>query len=60
MDAVKFVREFYTYDPETRTKKLDARWHYDLKKFPYGPILAENLSIPEKQKKGKKKVGESE
>ena len=57
MDATKFIREFYVYDYDTRTKKLDSRWHYDLKKFPNGPILTEDFSHPEKEKKKKKKVG---
>jgi len=61
MDAVKFVREYFTYDWETRTKKLDSRWHYDLKKFPNGPILVEEFNFPEKEKrKRKNKVGDQE
>lgn len=58
--STKFIREFYTYNSETRTKKLDARWHYDLKKFPYGPILTEEFDLPPKQKKKRKKVGREE
>ena len=60
MDVTKFTREFYTYDYDTRTKKLDARWHYDLKKFPNGPILTEEFDLPPKEKKKKKKVGGKE
>lgn len=51
----KFVREYFTYDYDTRTKKLDSRWHYDLKKFRNGPVLVEDFSAPEKEKKKKKK-----
>jgi hypothetical protein len=59
MDSPKFVREYYTYDWETRTRKLDSRWHYDLRKFPYGPVLVEEFNFPEKEKKKrKKKVGD--
>lgn len=55
----KFIREFHSFNPETGTTKLDARWHYDLEKFPNGPILAEDLnpmkeSKPEKTKKKRK------
>jgi hypothetical protein len=57
----KFVREYYDYDWDTKTKKLSSRWHYDLKKFPNGPILVEEFDLPEKEKKkGKKKVGKEE
>ena len=51
----KFVREYFTTNWETREKKLDSRWHYDLKKFSRGPILVEDFSAPEKEKKSKKK-----
>lgn len=55
MVADKFTREFYSYDHETRTKKLSSRWHYDLKKFANGPILVEELDLePKKSKKEKK------
>lgn len=58
--TTKFVREYYNYDPETRVKTLDSRWHYDLKKFRYGPILVENFSSPEKEKNlRKKRVGKN-
>lgn len=56
----KFVREYFTYDFDTRTKKLDSRWHYDLKKFSRGPVLVEDFSAPVKEKKKKKKVGGEE
>lgn len=57
----KFVREYYEYDWETKAKKLSSRWHYDLKKFPRGPILVEEFIFPEKEKKKrKKKVGNEE
>jgi len=58
--STKFVREYFTYDFDTRTKKLDSRWHYDLKKFHNGPVLVEDFSAPEKEKKKKKKVGKGE
>lgn len=46
----KFVREYYDIDPETNTKKLSSRWHYDLEKTKYGPVLVENFNLPrEKQ-----------
>jgi hypothetical protein len=51
----KFVREYYTFSWETREKKIDSRWHYDLKKFPYGPVLVEEFNLPAKEKKSKKK-----
>lgn len=61
MDAIKFVREYFSYDYDTKTKKLASRWHYDLKKFPYGPVLVEEFDFPVKEKKTrKKKVGEEE
>lgn len=57
----KFVREFFDYDWETKTKKLSSRWHYDLKKFPNGPIMTEEFIFPEKEKrKRKSKVGDQE
>ena len=57
MDVVKFIRDYYTYDYETRTKKLSSRWHYDLKKFVNGPVLVEDFtSTEEETKKRKKKV----
>lgn len=31
------------------------RWHYDLNKFRYGPIMTENLELPKKEKVAKKK-----
>lgn len=51
----KFVREFYSFDWDTRVKKLESRWHYDLKKFRNGPILVEEFDLTEKEKKSKKK-----
>lgn len=54
----KFTREYFTFDFDTRTKKLVSRWHYDLKKFRNGPILVEEFDFPAKEKKKKKKVGE--
>lgn len=53
----KFIREFYEYDWETKTKKLSSRWHYDLEKFPNGPIQTEEFILPPKEKKTRKKVG---
>ena len=49
----KFVREYYSQDPETGAERLDARWHYDLERFPYGPVLTENFDANPK-KVGKK------
>lgn len=54
MDSVKFVREYFQYDYDTKTKKLASRWHFDLKKFPNGPILVEEFDFKEKEKKVKK------
>ena len=51
----KFTREFYSYDYETKTKKLSSRWHYDLKKFANGPILVEELDFDDKKSKKQKK-----
>jgi hypothetical protein len=51
----KFTHEYYDYDSETKTKKLSSRWHYDLKKFPYGPTLVEEFNLPAKEKKKRTK-----
>jgi hypothetical protein len=56
MDATKFVREYFTYDYETRTKKLSSRWHYDLKKFANGPVLVEEFDFAEEETKKRKKT----
>lgn len=48
---VKFVQEFYIKDIETGEKILESKWHYDLKKTPYGPVLVENFILPKKEKK---------
>lgn len=52
-----FVREYYEYNREAGTKKLLARWHYNVKKFANGPILVENFDNVdlEKKKSSKKK-----
>lgn len=42
----KFIQEF-----KDDQGKVIARWHYDRDKFPYGPILTENLDLPKKEKK---------
>jgi hypothetical protein len=55
MVADKFTREFYSYDYETKTKKLSSRWHYDLKKFANGPILVEELDLDDKKTRKQKK-----
>jgi hypothetical protein len=47
----KFVREFLDDN-----KKVVARWHYDLNKFPNGPIMTENLDLPRKESAKKKKI----
>lgn len=46
----KFIQEF-----KDEEGKVVARWHYDRDKFPNGPILCENLDLPRKEKKKKKK-----
>ncbi len=46
----KFVVEY-----RDDKNKLTDRWHYDLNKFPHGPIMTENLELPAKEKKSKKK-----
>jgi hypothetical protein len=57
--STKFVREYFSYNSETREKKIDSRWHYDLNKQPYGPILVEEFNLPRpEKKKRKKKVAE--
>ena len=57
--STKFVREYFSYNAETREKKIDSRWHYDLNKHPYGPILVEEFNLPRpEKKKRKKKVAE--
>lgn len=55
MDSVKFTRDYFQYDYETRTKKLVSRWHFDLKKNRNGPILVEEFDFEEKNTKKKKK-----
>jgi hypothetical protein len=47
----KFVREFLDDN-----KKVVARWHYDLNKFPNGPVMVENLDLPRKESVKKKKI----
>lgn len=56
MKETKFVREYR----DEVTKKVTARWHYDLTISKYGPILVENFDLPpkEKKKRSKKKVVE--
>lgn len=51
----KFVIEYSTTDPGTRVKKVESRWHYDLKKFRNGPVLVEEFNLPPKEKEPKKK-----
>lgn len=60
MDVIKFVRDYYQYDYETRTKKLISRWHYDLKKSPNGPVLVEEFDFNQKETKKRKKKDTSE
>ena len=45
----KFVVEY-----KDSQGNVTDRWHYDLNKFRNGPILTENLEIPQKEKKSKK------
>ena len=56
MKETKFVREY----TDEVTKKLTARWHYDLLINKYGPTLVENFDLPpkERKKRTKKKVAE--
>jgi hypothetical protein len=49
----KFVVEY-----KDDQKKVVARWHYDLDKFPNGPILTEELNIPKPEKKKRKKTNQ--
>lgn len=46
----KYIVEYFNDN-----KEVVARWHYNLDKFPNGPIMTENLEIPPKEKKSKKK-----
>jgi len=46
----KFIQEFLD-----ENKKVVERWHYNLDKFPNGPIMTENFELPAKEKKSKKK-----
>lgn len=41
----KFIVEYFDTD-----KRVTDRWHYNLDKFPNGPILTENLDLPKKEK----------
>jgi len=50
MKEIKFVREYI----DDVTKKVTARWHYDLSITKNGPILAEDLVLPPKEKKSRK------
>lgn len=47
----KFIVEF-----TNENKKVVSRWHYNLDKFPNGPILTENLDLPSKERKSKPKI----
>lgn len=47
----KFTREHTNAEG-----KLISRWHYDLDKFPNGPILCENFDLPTKERKSKPKI----
>ena len=46
----KYVVEYKDYQGN-----VTDRWHYDLTKFRYGPIMTENLELPKKEKVAKKK-----
>lgn len=46
----KFIQEF-----KNDEGKVIARWYYDKDKFPNGPIMTEDLDLPRKEKKKKKK-----
>ena len=45
----KFIREY-----KDSQGNVTDRWHYDLDKFRNGPILTENLELPQKEKKSRK------
>lgn len=47
---IKFVVEYKDGDGN-----VTDRWHYDLNKFRYGPIMTENFELPKKEKVVKKK-----
>lgn len=49
----KFVVEY-----KDDQKKVVSRWTYDLNKNPNGPILTEELNLPRKEKKTKKKTNQ--
>ena len=55
--SVKFIQEYYDNDPETGNKILSSRWHYDLDKTKFGPILVENfnLSVEKEEKEVRKR-----
>ena len=46
----KYIVEYKDYQGN-----VTDRWHYDLNKFRYGPIMTENLELPKKEKVAKKK-----
>jgi len=47
MKETKFVREY----TDEVTKKVTARWHYDLTITKNGPILVEEYGLPPKERK---------
>lgn len=48
---LKFIVEYKNNDG-----KITDRWHYDLSKFRNGPVLVENLEVPPKERRSKKKL----
>lgn len=50
MKETKFMREY----TDEVTKKVTARWHYDLSITKNGPILVEEFGLPPKEKKKRK------
>ena len=50
MKETKFMREY----TDEVTKKVTARWYYDLSITKNGPILTEQFDLPPKEKKKRK------
>ena len=50
MKETKFMREY----TDEVTKKVTARWYYDLSITKNGPILVEEYGLPPKERKKRK------
>ena len=50
MKETKFMREY----TDEVTKKVTARWYYDLSITKNGPILVEEFDLPAKERKKRK------